>query len=42
MKSTKDYNGKVIIKLSTSDFGLVNDQIIDLLNNKGNNVYRNR
>lgn len=38
MKIPNDYIGKVIVKSSISDFGLINDKVIHLLNNKNDEI----
>ena len=38
MKSPNNYNGYVILKFSVSDFGLINNSDINLLNNQQNEI----
>jgi hypothetical protein len=38
MKVPIDYKGKVILKFSTSEFGLIKDKYIDLLNDQKNEI----
>ena len=38
MKSPNDYKGKVIIKITFSEFGLIDDNVIDTLNNQNNEI----